>query len=92
MLIRQTGPAIVLERDVLPPIPGTVVEKWREGVQMVAEALAPWDARCLEFHEQQRAVQTPSRWQVRQPVYRSSLCRWKNYETSLPGLIRAFDE
>ena len=35
-LIGETGPAIVLEREALPPVPGTVVEKWREGVQMVA--------------------------------------------------------
>ncbi|MBC9032595.1 GNAT family N-acetyltransferase [Sphingomonas sp. JC676] len=45
-LIRETGPAIVLEREALPPVPGTMVEKWREGVQMVAETLAPWDAPC----------------------------------------------
>ncbi len=50
----------------------------------------PWDARCLDFHNSQRAVQTPSRWQVRQPVYRSSVSRWKHYETLLPDLVRAF--
>ena len=50
----------------------------------------PWDVSCLDFHSSQRAVQTPSRWQVRQPVYRSSICRWKNYESLLPDLIRAF--
>jgi tetratricopeptide (TPR) repeat protein len=53
---------------------------------------APWDAACLDFHNSARAVQTPSRWQVRQPVYRSSLARWKNYESSLPELNGAFDE
>jgi len=49
-----------------------------------------WDARCLEFHASERAVQTPSRWQVRKPLYRSSLERWRNYAAHLPGLLQAF--
>jgi tetratricopeptide (TPR) repeat protein len=51
---------------------------------------APWDARCLDFHHSGRTVQTPSRWQVRRPVYRSSIGRWSNYQPFLPQLIRAF--
>lgn len=47
---------------------------------------APWDARCLEFHQHERAVQTPSRWQVRSPIYGSSVGRWKAYAEYLPGL------
>jgi tetratricopeptide (TPR) repeat protein len=51
---------------------------------------APWDARCLNFHDSSRAVQTPSRWQVREPLYQSSAGRWKNYGPSLPALVHAF--
>lgn len=40
----------------------------------------PWDKRVLDFHLHDRAVQTPSRWQVRQPLYQSALARWRNYE------------
>jgi predicted GNAT family acetyltransferase len=39
-LIVATGPAIVLQKDALPPVPGTRVEKHRMGVQMVAETLS----------------------------------------------------
>lgn len=39
-----------------------------------------WDARCLEFHTNQRQVTTASTWQVRQKIYRSSVARWRNYE------------
>jgi predicted GNAT family acetyltransferase len=39
-LIGATGPAIVLQRDALPPVPGTTVAKHRMGVQMVGETLA----------------------------------------------------
>ncbi|WP_173051289.1 tetratricopeptide repeat-containing sulfotransferase family protein [Nitrospira sp. KM1] len=50
----------------------------------------PWDERCLNFHQNDRAVQTPSRWQVRQPIYTKSVGRWKKYREYLPGLETAF--
>jgi len=53
---------------------------------------APWDARCLDFHRQSRAVQTPSRWQVRQPIYTRSVGRWQRYARHLPQLATAFAE
>ncbi|MET0380242.1 MAG: sulfotransferase family protein, partial [Spongiibacteraceae bacterium] len=53
---------------------------------------APWDPACLDFHKSDRAVQTPSRWQVRQPVYTKSVERWHAYQDFLPELVRAFPE
>lgn len=50
----------------------------------------PWDSRCLDFHRSERAVQTPSRWQVRQPIYARSVARWRAYAEFLPGLEQAF--
>lgn len=47
----------------------------------------PWDPACLAFHETARAVQSPSRWQVRQPVHSRSVGRWRNYETHLGPLF-----
>ena len=38
-LIGATGPAIILQKEPLPPVPGTRVDKHRMGVQMIAEAL-----------------------------------------------------
>jgi tetratricopeptide (TPR) repeat protein len=46
-----------------------------------------WEPACLEFHRNSRPVQTASFSQVRQPVYRGSLGRWKNYETELADLF-----
>ena len=37
-----------------------------------------WDPACLNFYETERAVNTPSTWQVRQPIYASSVGRWRN--------------
>ena len=48
----------------------------------------PWDPACLDYHAQERQVRTPSQWQVRQPVYRSSVEAWRRYETHLAPLKR----
>lgn len=45
-LIGETGSAIVLQRLPLPSVPGTVVQGLRDGVQMVAERLAPPPPAC----------------------------------------------
>jgi tetratricopeptide (TPR) repeat protein len=49
-----------------------------------------WDAACLKFHERHRPLRT-SISEVRQPIYRSSVARWKPYERQLAPLIRALD-
>ncbi|MGI9304928.1 MAG: tetratricopeptide repeat protein [Gammaproteobacteria bacterium] len=51
----------------------------------------PWDDKCLTFHENKRPVQTASQWQVRQPVYRSAVCRWEKYEHHLQPLKQALE-
>lgn len=51
----------------------------------------PWDERVLSFHASERAVQTPSRWQVRQPLYRSSMARWRDYAQHLAPLLEAVE-
>lgn len=45
-----------------------------------------WDDRCLRFHENQRIVRTASYDQVRQPLYRHSVDRWRHYERYLEPL------
>lgn len=47
----------------------------------------PWDARCLEFYKNTRAIMSPSNIQVRHPVYKVSVDRWKRYEKHLAPLI-----
>lgn len=46
----------------------------------------PWEDRCLKFHQVENQVKTASVWQVRQPLYKSSSGRWKNYQASLKKL------
>jgi Flp pilus assembly protein TadD len=49
----------------------------------------PWDDACLSFHATQRPVQTASAIQVRQPIYRSSIGRWRPYARHLGPLLHA---
>jgi hypothetical protein len=49
----------------------------------------PWDPACLSFHERTAAVRTFSRNQVRNPIYRTSVGRWRHYEKELQPLIAA---
>ena len=46
-----------------------------------------WEPGCMQFHRTAREVRTPSRWQVRQPIYSRSVGRWRHYERHLEPLI-----
>jgi len=48
-----------------------------------------WDERCLDFHKNERFVGTASYNQVRRPMYKTSLGRWKKYEQFLEPLKKA---
>jgi len=52
----------------------------------------PWDDRCLNFHKTSRPVTTASAVQVRKPLFRSSLQRWRKYESGLAPLLRELGE
>ncbi|TCU58932.1 Flp pilus assembly protein TadD [Novosphingobium sp. PhB57] len=42
-----------------------------------------WDAACLSFHENRSAVATPSAAQVRRPMNRDGMGKWRAYEAAL---------
>ncbi len=48
-----------------------------------------WNTSCLAFNESKRLVKTASSWQVRQPIYATSIGRWKRYEKHLTPLKEA---
>jgi len=45
-----------------------------------------WDQNCLEFHKNERAVHTASLAQVRKPIYKTSLQRWRKFTDELKPL------
>ena len=48
-----------------------------------------WDPACLDFHTTQRPVMTASDWQVRQPLYATSVGKWRHYREHLGPLLQA---
>lgn len=48
-----------------------------------------WQDGCMEFFKTDRAVMTASAMQVKQPLYKSSIGAWKNYEPYIGELLEA---
>jgi len=46
-----------------------------------------WEEACLDFHTVGRDVKTASNLQVRQPLYRSAVGKWRPYERHLKPLF-----
>ncbi len=60
--------------------------------RMVAHVGLNWNDACLRSHEIRRDVRTPSRRQVEQPIYTSSIQGWRRYEKHLGPLIEALGD
>lgn len=82
-------------KKVLPvPVHEVVYEQLVDDFETEARRLVTacgleWEPGCLEFHRTTRPVRTASVTQVRQPLYRQALARWKHYETALADLFAA---
>jgi tetratricopeptide (TPR) repeat protein len=74
------------------PYEETVADVENRARALVAFTGMPWDEKCLSFHQAESRVTTISKWQVRQPVYTSSVLRWKAYERHLGPLIEALGD
>ena len=57
--------------------------------RLLAYCGLPFEAQCLRFHENERAVRTASSEQVRTPIYREGMDHWRNYEPWLGPLKTA---
>lgn len=65
-----------------------LVENTEEQARKLLDYCAlEWDDRCLDFHKNDRSIRTASVMQVRQPIYKTSVARWKKYEKFLQPLI-----
>lgn len=85
-------------RQVLPP--GSFMEVQYEDIVADMEGQArrlidfvglEWNDACLEFHKNARNIRTASVTQVRQPIYTSSVERWRHYEKHLGALLQALE-
>jgi tetratricopeptide (TPR) repeat protein len=78
-----------LPRDAILDVPyeALIEEQERWSRKMLEFVELPWDAACIDFHRSDRRVATASKWQVRQPIYKSSAGRWRNYERFIGPLL-----
>lgn len=74
------------------PYEDIVSEQEASSRRLIAFLDLEWEPGCLRFHSTDRLVKTPSHWQVRQPIYGSSVRGWKKYEAHLGPLIEALGE
>jgi tetratricopeptide (TPR) repeat protein len=81
-------------RDVLPA--GSFLDVRYEDIVTDLESQArhiidfcdmQWNDACIDFHKHHRPVNTASMTQVRQPIYKSSVERWRKYERFLGPLL-----
>jgi len=80
-------------RQVLPPdrlvevdYEALVADPEPHARRMVAACGLEWNDACLAPHRNARTVKTASLWQARQPIYRTSVERWRRYEPWLGEL------
>lgn len=57
--------------------------------RLIEYAGLEWDPACLEFYRTQRPVRTASVAQVRRPIYKTSVGRWRGHERRLKPLLEA---
>ena len=66
----------------------TLVDDRESVVRRVIEFCGlDWNDSCLSHEMNLRSVKTPSLWQVRQPIYKTSVQRWKRFEPWIPEFL-----
>jgi tetratricopeptide (TPR) repeat protein len=58
-----------------------------ESQKLMAFLGLEWEEGQMDFFKKERPVFTCSKWQVRQPIYKTSKARWKRYEKNLGPIL-----
>ncbi len=75
----------VCNEDVIADLEGQVR-------RILSHCQLDFDPGCLAFHENKRAVRTPSSEQVRQPISADGIDQWRNFEPWLGPLSAALGD
>jgi len=68
-----------------------VVDQERQTRRLLEFCGLEWQDNCLRFYETERAVNTASSEQVRQPIYSKSINSWRRFEPQLASLIEVLE-
>ncbi len=60
-----------------------VADPEQQARRLIAHCSLEWEPDCLEFHKSKVASTTASAVQVRQPLYSTSIQKWRHYENQL---------
>ncbi|HEY8433087.1 MAG TPA: tetratricopeptide repeat protein [Sphingomicrobium sp.] len=66
-----------------------VADTEKEARRLIEFLGLPWNDKCVDFHKSDRPVKTASVAQVRRPIYKTSVQRWKKYGSGLQPLVDA---
>lgn len=77
---------IEIQYEELATNPEPVVRRLLDAVGL------EWHQDCLAFHESRRPVATASLYQVRQPIYSTSIGRWRRFEPHLGPLLAELNQ
>ena len=79
-------------RDILPgrmyeiEYEKLIESQEKETRNLLLHCALSWDDSCLNYYQSERKVHTSSMAQVRQPIYKSSIHKWKYFEKELKAL------
>lgn len=68
-----------------------VADTEKEARRLIDFLGLPWNDKCVDFHKSDRPVKTASVAQVRKPIYKTSVKRWKKYGDGLQPLVDAIE-
>ena len=68
-----------------------VADTEKEARRLIEFLGLPWNDKCVDFHKSDRPVKTASVAQVRKPIYKTSVKRWKKYGEGMQPLVDAVD-
>ncbi|MBI5658960.1 MAG: tetratricopeptide repeat protein [Nitrosomonadales bacterium] len=69
-----------------------VADQEAQARRMIGYCGLEWNDACLDFHNTERPIRTASLTQVRQPIYTTSVERWRSYEKFLGPLLDALGD
>jgi tetratricopeptide (TPR) repeat protein len=84
---KDTVPLEILEIDY----ESTVKDLETQARRIISFLGLEWSDTCLNFQDTKRAVATASQWQVRQPLYKTSVARWQHYKKHLAPLLEGLE-
>lgn len=84
--------ASVIETPILDVVYEEVVDDLEANARKILDFLGvEWDPAVLRYNESSRVTMTASMDQVRKPIYKSSVERWRRYEKHLGPLLGALE-